>query len=283
MNGSLGTPNQALDDSSSLSPSDSGIELLNQLLATEQRCEPPGRALQRATVSSGTRLIFSGQPFYELMLVNAGYLKTVFSDEGGNEQVIGFPVRGDLLGTDGISDGRYINDVVALTEVEVLLIPFTDLRSLQLAHPGMVDSLFRIVSHQLVQEQVALTAIGALSAESRVARFLLKLSLQMRLERQSESILTLQMTRRDIGNYLGMKIETVSRTLSLLASQGMLLVSQRRIELVDRNGLESIAYNGLTRNGPLLVRQRKARPVNALPLHSVDDPPTPWSGLVDLS
>lgn len=280
---SPGTLNQALDDSSSLRPSDSGMELLNQLLATEQRCEGDGRTLQRATVSAGTRLILAGQEFHELMLVNAGCLKTVFSDEGGNEQVVGFPVRGDLLGTDGISDNRYVNDVIALTDVEVLLIPFTDLRSLQQVHPGMVDSLFRIISHQLVQEQLALTAIGALSAESRVARFLLKLSLQMRLEHQSETVLTLQMTRQDIGNYLGMKIETVSRTLSLLASQGLLHVSQRRIELVDRRGLESIACNGLARDGPLLVRQRKARAVNTRPLHSADDPPTPWSGLVDLN
>ena len=279
-----GRVSRSADDSSSLGVSDSGIELLCRLVANEQVGQTRGDEFERLTVAAGTRVVEAGRDFHELMLVSDGHLKTVFSDENGNEQVVGFPVRGDLLGTDGISDSRYINDVVTLTDVELLRIPFTDLRSLELIHPGIVDSLFRIISQQLVQEQLALTAIGALSAESRVARFLLKLLSQSEMQGQPSAILYLRMTRQDIGNYLGMKIETVSRTLSLLASHGLLDVSQRRIEIINKSGLEAVAFDGPLRTLQVprkTVRRSKANIVSAA--NTTDHPATPWSGLLDLN
>ncbi|MFK7966913.1 MAG: Crp/Fnr family transcriptional regulator [Burkholderiaceae bacterium] len=278
-----GQVNRSADDSLSLGVSDSGIELLERLVSSEQAGRAGSYQLERLTAKAGSRVVEAGRAFHELMLVSHGHLKTVFSDENGNEQVVGFPVRGDLLGTDGISDNCYINDVVTLTDVELLLIPFTDLHSLQLVHPGIVDSLFRIISQQLVQEQLALTAIGALSAESRVARFLLKLQSQREMQGEESGTLYLRMTRQDIGNYLGMKIETVSRTLSLLASQGLLDVSQRRIEILTRGGLEAVAFDGPLRT--IQVPRKTVRPSKAKSASAgrTSSPATPWSGLLDLN
>jgi len=254
---------------------------------------------EQVSYGPGASLIKAGQVFDALLLVKSGFLKTVFTDEGGNEQFVSFPVTGELIGTDGFGNGRFINDVVALSDVEVIRIPFTDLKTLQRADPEIVDTLFRIVSYQLVQEQLALTAIGALCADARVARFLLKLGFQDYSQDHPDQPLHLWMTRQDMGNYLGMKIETVSRTLTLLSSMGLIRVNQRTVEIVDPNGLKGIAYNGTPRQGPLLVRQRKSRTVTmgASPARSDASPnqlppglrcggkriqSTPWSVLTDL-
>lgn len=287
------------DDASSLRPSGSGLALLRRLSTGRQSLEVDFAPFEHLKIKSGASLIQAGQAFEALLLVKSGYLKTVFTDEGGNEQVVSFPVIGDLLGTDGIGNGRYINDVIALSGVEVIRIPFTDLKTLQQADPEIVDTLFRIISYQLVQEQLALTAIGALCADARVARFLLKIGLQDEKQDHLDQSLHLWMTRQDMGNYLGMKIETVSRTLTLLSSRGLIRVNQRVVEILDPVGLKGIAYNGSPRQGPLLVRQRRSRmatvgtglkcsdarsdqllagPVcGGTRVHS-----TPWSALLDL-
>jgi len=145
--------------------------------------------------------------------------------------------------------------------------------------------LFQIISYQLVQEQLALTAIGALCADARVARFLLKIHYQVQSQGHADSSVHLWMTRQDIGNYLGMKIETVSRTLSLLASLKLIVVNQREVEILDPVGLKAIAYNGSPRQGPLLVRQRKSRTVSDNGNgtgHEKRPSASPWSGLLDL-
>ncbi|MFK7963611.1 MAG: Crp/Fnr family transcriptional regulator [Burkholderiaceae bacterium] len=296
-----GSKNECLETSnmSSLRPSVNGLDLLRRLSSSEVTKRSQTLRFEQLEAASGTRLIEAGQGFKGLLLVKSGHLKTVFTDEGGNEQVVGFPVAGDLLGTDGISEGRHINDVYVLADAQVISIPFTDLKSLSAVDPTIVETVFQIISYQLVQEQLALTAIGALCADARVARFLLSIWYQRLNQGVMGQSLHLWMTRQDIGNYLGMKIETVSRTLTQLSSMGLISVDQRHVEILDTEGLKSIAYHGSLRRGPLLVRQRKSRSSNASHKQSISStrpnqqasaqaapvrlsPSNPWSALLDL-
>jgi len=282
-----------------LGPSASGLGLLQHLSALRDSAGPQAGYFKWLAIEPGTTIIRAGQDFDSLLMVASGHVKTVFTDEGGNQQVVSFPVAGDLLGSDGIGNGRYVNDVTALSKVEVFIIPFTDLEALQSHDPGIVESLFQIISAQLVQEQLALTAMGAFCADARVARFLLKICHQTS-EGEPAQTIHLWMTRQDIGNYLGMKIETVSRTLSHLGALGLIRVDQRHVEILDAGTLMNIASNGSHRQGPLLVRQRRSRtlgscndrtfPVNNRLERSYDSAgvqrrnlrPSPWSGLLDL-
>lgn len=263
---------------------------LNRLLRVdEDGSDSP--VFTHRTVKEGKHLIRAGQKFEVLYVVNAGFFKTVFSDDCGNEQVMGFPMKGDLLGTEGIGSQQYNNDVVALTDADVIEIPFEDLSALAKLVPGLDETMFRIISQQLIQEQLALVAIGALCAEARLARFLMKLGDQMQLQGCSVDKFMLRMSRQDIGSYLGMKIETVSRTLTLLSKKGIITVDQRDITIADRTALAEIGRKSRAKDDQLAqssiqcpqMEARKtgssnrdlSKPDSGRPIA------TPWSGLTD--
>ncbi len=235
-------------------------------------------------VKAGQRLINAGHFFDSLYVVNGGFFKTVFVDESGNEQVLSFPMKGDLLGTDGIGNRTHVNEVVALSASDVIVVPFNGLEALGRVQPGLDDVLLRIISQQLVHEQLALTAIGALCAESRLARFLLRTGARMKAMGYSDRQFILRMSRQDIGSYLGMKIETVSRTLTTLVRKGLIEVSQREVSITDPAGLELVH-----RVGPAKPRASNSQTDGGSGMRtSPHEPgdltlsaPTPWSGLSD--
>lgn len=235
---------------------------------------------QHRRVKAGQRLISAGHLFESLFVVNGGFFKTVFIDESGNEQVLGFPMKGDLIGTDGIGSRTHVNEVVALSAADVVVVPFSGLEALGRVHHGLDDLLLRIISQQLVHEQLALTAIGALCAESRLARFLLRTGARMRAMGFSDREFILRMSRQDIGSYLGMKIETVSRTLSTLMRKELIAVNQREVTLLDIDGLEAVHRFGPAREGG----EKSARsPATGKPSRPAPDvlrvAATPWAAL----
>lgn len=195
---------------------------------------------QHVQFKAGQRIFTIGQPFDMLYIVNSGFLKTVLLDDAGNEQVLGFPMKGDLLGTDGIHQKKYASEAVALTSCDIVMVPFKILTSLSRRYPEMEMALYSAISRELVREQVMLNMLGSLSAEARVARFLMSLSERFSAMGYSGKEFNLRMTRQDIGSYLGLTLETVSRTMSAFDRMGFISVDGRAVVLKEPQTLRTL-------------------------------------------
>ncbi|OWW20931.1 Crp/Fnr family transcriptional regulator [Noviherbaspirillum denitrificans] len=216
---------------------------------------------QHMQFKAGQRIHTIGQPFDMLYVVNSGFLKTVMIDELGNEQVLGFPMKGDMFGIDGIHRKQYATETVALSNCDVILIPFKVFAGLGRSHPELEASIYAVMSRELVREQAMVGTLGSLSAEARVARFLVFLSERFSEMGYSGTQFNLRMTRQEIGNYLGLTLETVSRTFSAFNTIGLISVDQRAIVVHDLQSLRT-----LRRLPPSRVRAKaeaKAKPAAA--------------------
>jgi CRP/FNR family transcriptional regulator len=195
---------------------------------------------QHIQFKAGQRIHTIGQTFDMLYIVYSGFLKTVMIDESGNEQVLGFPMKGDLFGIDGIHSKQYTSEAVALSTCEVVLLPFKTLLALGRTHNELEHALYGVMSGELVREQGMVSSLGSLSAEARVARFLVFLAGRFAEIGYSGREFNLRMTRQEIGNYLGLTIETVSRTLSAFNAIGLISISQRAVVINDINALKTL-------------------------------------------
>lgn len=195
---------------------------------------------QHVQFKAGQRVFTTDQPFDMLYIVNSGFVKTVLIDELGNEQVLSFPMKSDLLGVDGIHSKRYASEAVALSDCDLILLPFKKLTALGRTHAEFEHAMYSVMSRELVREQSMICMLGTLSAEGRVARFLVALSDKFAQMGYSSKMFNLRMTRHEIGSYLGLTLETVSRTLSALNEIGLIGVDQKTIELKDIDALRTL-------------------------------------------
>lgn len=195
---------------------------------------------QHVQFKAGQRIHTIGQPFDMLYIVYSGFLKTVLIDEAGNEQVLGFPMKGDLFGVDGIHAKRYASEAVALSTCDVILVPFKTLVALGRTTPELEHAIFGVMSRELVREQGMISSLGSLGAEARIARFLINLSDRYAEIGYSGKQFNLRMTRQEIGSYLGLTLETVSRTLSAFNAMGFITVDQKAITINDANALRTL-------------------------------------------
>ena len=208
---------------------------------------------QHVQFKTGQRIHTIGQPFDTLFIVHSGFLKTVLIDEFGNEQVLSFPMKGDLFGVDGIHTKRYASEAVALSNCDLILLPFKKFIALGRTHSELEHAMYSVMSRELVREQGMVSMLGALSAEARVARFLVSLSERFSEMGYSSKLFNLRMTRHEIGRYLGLTLETVSRTLSAFNEFGLITVDQRSIGIKDIDSLRT-----LRRLPPSSARSKKA-------------------------
>ena len=195
-------------------------------------------ALRR--VREGEALVHAGDKFHSLYVVRSGCFKTVYTDLSGSEQVLGFPMCGDLMGADGIDSGRYSSTAVSLETSEVVIVPLASLARLAYECPSLEALLYRVLSRELVRVQNMTWTLGTLGAEGRVAAFLLSLSARLGALGYSRCSFNLRMTRQEMGSYLGLKLETVSRALSALNTAGIIQVHQRSIDIVDAAALRGV-------------------------------------------
>lgn len=195
---------------------------------------------QHVQFKTGQRIHTIGQTFDTLYIVHSGFLKTVLIDEFGNEQVLSFPMKGDLFGVDGIHTRRYASEAVALSNCDLILLPFKKFTALGRAHIELEHAMYSVMSRELVREQAMVSMLGALSAEARVARFLVSLSERFAEMGYSSKLFNLRMTRHEIGSYLGLTLETVSRTLSAFNEIGFITVDQRSIGIKDIDALRTL-------------------------------------------
>lgn len=232
-------------------------ELLS--IAAPATADDEDHLFQHVRFKSGQRIHRIGQNFDTLYIVNSGFLKTIHIDEYGNEQVLSFPMKGDLLGIDGIHKQHYASEAVALSDCDMILIPYKTFTALGRTHAELEHAMFSVMSREIVREQAMISMLSALSAEAKVARFLTNLGERFSTMGYSGRSFNLRMTRQEIGSYLGLTLETVSRTLSALNELGMISVDQREINLIDPSALKT-----LRRLPPAKARIKVAEKVTAL-------------------
>ena len=191
-------------------------------------------------LKAGQRLTSQGEPLEALYIVAEGFLKTFVADETGNQLVLGFPLQGDLVGADGLCNHRHASYAVALTDAEVVVVPFRSIATLGRSLDDFEQLIYRAISRELVTDHALRSLIGTLGAEARVARFLALFAERCGQAGQPAERFTLPMTRQEIGSYLGLTLETVSRAFSALAESGLIEVAQREVELNDVEQLRTL-------------------------------------------
>jgi CRP/FNR family transcriptional regulator len=194
----------------------------------------------RRTVKRGEALFHAGDAFQSLYAVRTGFFKTRVSSEDGRDQVTGFQMAGELLGLDAISQDRHTCDAVALEDSQVCVIHYTQLEHLSREFTELQNSFHKIMSREIVRDHGVMLLLGSMRAEERLAAFLLNLTQRLQARGFSPSSLILRMTREEIGSYLGLKLETVSRTFSKFQDDGLLEVKQRQIRILDQEGLHRL-------------------------------------------
>jgi CRP/FNR family transcriptional regulator len=194
----------------------------------------------RRSVARGDLLFRAGDPFQSLYAVRTGFFKTCVSLEDGRDQVTGFQMAGELLGLDGISSERHNCNAVALEDSQLCVIPYTQLESLSREFGELQRQFHKIMSREIVRDHGVMLLLGSMRAEERLAAFLLNLAQRLQARGFSASSLVLRMTREEIGSYLGLKLETVSRTFSKFNDEGLLDVKQRDIRILDQEGLQRL-------------------------------------------
>lgn len=195
-----------------------------------------GRPLQK-----GEYLYRAGEVFTAVFAVRSGAVKALTLSDQGDEQITGFYLPGEVVGMDGIADNRYTNSVIALETASVCEIPFGRMEELSLQIPVLQRHFFQLLSREITQEQQVIALLSKSSAETRIAAFLLSISTRNSRRQLSASQFNLPMSRTDIGNYLGLTIETVSRVFTRLQNQGLIAVDKKAIHIRDMTGLSELA------------------------------------------
>ena len=194
----------------------------------------------RKKIRRSENLFHSGDAFQSLYAIRSGFFKTRVATEDGRDQVTGFHMAGELMGIDGIGTDRYNSDAIALEDSEVCVIPYTRLEELFNKFPVLQRHFHKVMSREIVRDHGIMLLLGSMRAEERLATFLLNLSKRFTARGYSASEFILRMTREEIGSYLGLKLETVSRTFSKFQDDGLLGVHQKHIRIADTAGLKGI-------------------------------------------
>ncbi len=187
----------------------------------------------RKSIKKGTSIYRAGERFDALYAVRAGFFKTTVLLEDGRDQVTGFYMGGELLGMDGIGSEKPTSDAVALEDSEVCVIPFGRLEELSREMHNLQHHFHKVMSREIVRDHGVMMLLGSMRAEERLAAFLVNLSQRFMARGYSSSEFYLRMTREEIGSYLGLKLETVSRVFSRFQDEGMISVQQKHVRIID--------------------------------------------------
>lgn len=192
---------------------------------------------RKRPLARGDHLFQVGDPFLSLYAVRSGSLKTYTTSADGQEQVMGFHLPGELVGLDAIADGHHPLAAKALETTSICEIPFDDLESLSGQLPTLQRQMLRVMSQEIRGDEQNMVMLGQKSAEERLASFLIGLSDRLQRRGFSSHQFNLSMSRGDIGNYLGLALETVSRLFTRFQNEGLLHVDRKQVELLNRDRL----------------------------------------------
>ena len=191
-------------------------------------------------LKKGDFLFRNGDRFDSLFVVRTGFLKTVVASQDGRDQVTGFFMSGELIGMDGICSHIHSCDAVALEDSEVCELPFGHIEELGQNIPSLQTHFFRLLSREIVRDQGVMLLLGNMRAEERLAAFLLNLSNRLYSRGFAANDFILRMSREEIGSYLGLKLETVSRTLSKFHHDGLIKVEHKHIKILEPQALKKM-------------------------------------------
>ncbi len=208
---------------------DSDVARLDQIIARRRR------------VARDEQLFSMGASFGSLYAVRLGHFKTAQVNIHGEQQVTGFHMAGDLLGMDAIGSGLHNCSATALEDSEVCEIPFNRLQELVMQTPSLMQQFHRVLGREIQREQAIMLFRGSMRADQRMALFLLNLGARYSARGYSSASYQLRMSREDIGGYLGLTIESVSRLLARFRKQGWIKLDNRDIRILDRDSLEALS------------------------------------------
>ncbi len=208
--------------------SEEELDKLDDLVSTRRR------------VKRGEHLYRAGAAFDAIYAIRSGFFKTDVLLEDGRDQVTGFQMAGELLGLDGISTEHHTCNAIALEDSEICAIPFPHLESLSRDIPTLQHHFHKVMSREIVRDHGVMMLLGTMRAEERLAAFLLNLSQRFTARGFSHAEFYLRMTREEIGSYLGLKLETVSRAFSRFQEEGHIAVQQKHIRILNVSGLKAL-------------------------------------------
>ena len=197
--------------------------------------------LRNQPLHKGDYLYRIGDPFSSIYAIRAGCVKSVRLTEEGEEQITGFYLPGEILGMDGLNEDHYSNSAIALETSAICEIPFAKLEDLSRQIPSLQRHFFQLMSREIINDQELITLLSKGSAEQRIAALLLSLSARHQRRQLSATEFSLPMSRTDMGNYLGLTIETVSRVFGRFQKEDVLSADRRMIKLKEINQLKAIA------------------------------------------
>lgn len=196
---------------------------------------------RRVRLAKGDLAYRSGDAVRSVYAVRAGMLKTHFTSRNGREKVVGFHLPGEIVGLDSLATSIYPVNATALEVASLCEIPVDALQTRAADTAALRHRLIETFGESSRRERELTAMLVLMSADERVAAFLLELSGRLSARGYAASEFLLRMTRDDIGNYLGLKLETISRVLKRLARAGLIAVRTRHVVLLDKEALQAIA------------------------------------------
>lgn len=206
-----------------------GLSKLDQIIENRKRIFK-GHAIYRA-----------GDPFKNLYVVRLGHLKIFQTDPQGHEHVTGFLMPGELLGLEAIGTGYYQCHAVALEDSEICELPFARLESLLIQIPSLQQQFHRLMSQEITREQKMILLLGNMKAEQKLATFFIQLANRYAARGYSATSFQLRMTREEIGNYLGLTLESISRLFSRFKQHQLIQVDQKKVTILNTATLHAMA------------------------------------------
>jgi CRP/FNR family transcriptional regulator, anaerobic regulatory protein len=199
---------------------------------------------KRKPVTRGDYLFRNGGQLARIYVAREGSFKTVACNEDGEEQVIGFHLPGELIGLDALGSGMHRCDAVALEAAQVCEVPLEDLQAVAVQVPGLQRQLLRVIGYSMGRDQDHLEMMSRRQAGDRVLLFLHSLSQRFEALGRDGGAFALPMTREDIASYLGLVIETVSRSFTRLQDEGVIAVRGRQVRLLARARIAEAVHGG---------------------------------------
>lgn len=214
-------------------------------------CQPLGLSVEdverithlvsnQKSLKRGDSLYRVGKPFEAFYAIRTGFFKTDVIFEDGRTQVTGFQMEGDILGLDGVGSNVHTCNATALENSEVCIIPYSRIETISKEVHSLQRHLHQVMSREIVQDHHVMLLLGTMRSEERLAAFLINLSKRFSARGFSSSEFHLRMTREEIGSFLGLKFETVSRVFSRFQDEGLIAVQQKHIKITNRPRLESV-------------------------------------------
>ncbi|MEG3115063.1 fumarate/nitrate reduction transcriptional regulator Fnr [Salinicola sp. 4072] len=210
---------------------------------------------RRAPLVRGEVLCRQGEPFTQIFAVRSGSFKQVVLDQDGEEQISHFHLPGELMGLESIEEGSHAGFIIALERSTACEIPFHQLDALAERMPELRNQLYRSMSRIMGDEHRLIRLLTCKSADERMASFLLDLARRFERYGYSPERFRLPMSRTDIGNYLGLALETVSRILGRLQQQSLIALDGRELRILQPEALYQRSQTSHCRARPAVIHQ----------------------------